>query len=312
MSRFINGFMGVTFFTITWGLSCSCANSTSQQKQNLHSDHLVFGINKLMPHADFIAYESDSLAALAEPLQSGRFLSLNGHWKFQWVRSPHQRIEDFFRTDLDDSHWATIPVPSNWEVEGYGHPIYLDERYPFTTTWPQAPKDYNPVGTYRHRFQIPEEWSEEKCILHFAGAKSAMYLYLNGQFLGYSQGSKTPAEFNITPFIKEGENLLAIQMYRWSDASYLESQDMLRMSGIEREVYIYCKPRIAIADFQVYAGLDSSYTHGEFTLGYRVENWSASAAIRSIKVCLYQGSKQLLCHERGMEVESNSSKNFNL
>ncbi len=312
MSRFIYGFMRVTFFTITWGLSCSCTNSTSQQKQNLHSDHLVFGVNKLMPHADFIAYESDSLAALAEPLQSGRFLSLNGHWKFQWVRSPHQRIEDFFRTDLDDSHWATIPVPSNWEVEGYGHPIYLDERYPFTTTWPQAPKDYNPVGTYRHRFQIPEEWSEEKCILHFAGAKSAMYLYLNGQFLGYSQGSKTPAEFNITPFIKEGENLLAIQMYRWSDASYLESQDMLRMSGIEREVYIYCKPRIAIADFQVYAGLDSSYTHGEFTLGYRVENWSASAAMRSIKVCLYQGSKQLLCHEKEIEVEANSSKNFNL
>jgi beta-galactosidase len=261
-----------------------------------------------MPRADFLAFESDSLAIIDNPLKSERFLSLDGHWKFQWVRSPGQRTKDFYKEELDDSDWDNIPVPSNWEVEGYGHPIYLDERYPFTTTWPEVPDDYNPVGTYRHRFQLPKEWPEKEIILHFAGSKSAMYLYLNGVFLGYSQGSKTPAEFNITPFVKEGENLLAIQMFRWSDASYLESQDMLRMSGIEREVYIYCQPRAIIADFQVHANLDSSYTHGEFSLSTRVENRSATTAIRSLKVCLYQGSNLLFCKEREIEVEASSSK----
>jgi beta-galactosidase len=231
MNRFLNCFIKITLFLPAIGLVFSCINSTTHQKQNLHSDHKVFGVNKLMPRADFLAYESDSLAIADNPLQSERFLSLDGHWKFQWVRSPGQRTKDFYKEDLDDSDWDTIPVPSNWEVEGFGHPIYLDERYPFTTTWPEVPDDYNPVGTYRHRFQLPKAWPDNEIILHFAGAKSAMYLYLNGQFLGYSQGSKTPAEFNITPFVKEGENLLAIQMYRWSDASYLESQDMLRMSG---------------------------------------------------------------------------------
>ncbi|GAG89021.1 unnamed protein product [marine sediment metagenome] len=139
-----------------------------------------------------------------------------------------------------------------------------------------------------------------------------MYVYINGQFLGYSQGSKTPAEFNITPFVKEGENLLAIQMYRWSDASYLESQDMLRMSSIEREVFIYSQPRVTIADFQVHANLDSSYTHGEFSLGTLVENRSASTANRSLKVCLYQGSKELFCKERKIVVEAGSSKVIDL
>ena len=158
-------------------------------------------------------------------------MPLNGGWKFHWTRSPKERIKNFHDPILDDSNWKTIPVPANWEVEGYDHPIYLDERYPFTTSWPDAPQDYNPVGTYIHTFSIAEEWMNDDVILHFAGAKSAMYLYINGQFVGYSQGSKTPAEFVINEFINQDENLIAIQMYRWSDASYLESQDMLRMEN---------------------------------------------------------------------------------
>ncbi len=312
MNQSLNSLFKIALLLLAIGLVCACANSSTFHKQNLHADHTIFEVNKLVPRADFFAYESALLANEANPNQSGRYLSLDGSWKFQWVPSPRQRTKEFYRTDLDDSGWDMIPVPSNWEVEGYGHPIYLDERYPFTTSWPHAPKKYNPVGTYRHRFQIPEAWSDQECILHFAGAKSAMYVYINGQFLGYSQGSKTPAEFNITPFVKEGENLLAIQMYRWSDASYLESQDMLRMSGIEREVYIYSQPRVAIADFQVHANLDSSYTQGEFSLSTRVENRSSSTANRSLKVCLYQGSKELFCKEREMVVEAGSTKVIDL
>ena len=214
--------------------------------QNLHNDHQKFEVNKLAPVASFFAYENEELAKKNHPNASQRYLSLNGTWKFNWVKSPKDRPLNFFEKSFDDSSWGEIKVPSNWEVEGYGHPIYLDERYPFSTTWPDAPTDYNPTGTYRHEFSIPKEWDpeNESIIIHFAGAKSAMYAYLNGEFLGYSQGSKTPAEFDITKLIKPGQsNLLAIQMYRWSDASYLESQDMLRMSGIERDVYVYTTPK---------------------------------------------------------------------
>jgi beta-galactosidase len=122
------------------------------------------------------------------PDSSRRYISLNGNWKFHWTASPEERIRKFWDLGLDDDSWASIPVPANWEVEGFGYPIYLDERYPFSTTWPDAPQDYNPVGTYRHVFTIPEAWKEQQVILHFAGAKSAMYLYINGTFAGYSQG----------------------------------------------------------------------------------------------------------------------------
>jgi len=272
------------------------------QEQIYHSDQTVFAINKLKPHADFFAYESEELATQNILENSMRFNSLNGDWKFHWVRSPKDRIQNFYDTQLDDSEWKTIPVPSNWEVEGYGHPIYLDERYPFTTTWPDAPEDYNPVGTYRHTFNIPEDWPTKDIILHFAGAKSAMYLYINGNFVGYSQGSKTPAEFNITDFVKPGENLLAIQMYRWSDASYLESQDMLRMSGIEREVYVYQKPKISIEDFSVIADLDSAYQNGLLSLRMKFTNQSAKKAKCKLLVNLLDGEKLIADSEGSFKI----------
>jgi len=306
MSRLLICCLGV------WLILSSCSDSLKPQKQNLHKDHRIFGVNKLEPRADFFIYESEALAVTNDPALSERFLSLNGQWKFLWVKSPRQRLRDFYRKDLDDQDWDQIPVPSNWEVEGYGFPIYLDERYPFTTFWPDAPKDYNPTGTYRRAFHLPEDWLGEEVFLHFAGAKSAMYLYLNGRFLGYSQGSKTPAEFNITSFLQAGENLLAIQMYRWSDASYLESQDMLRMSGIEREVYIYRKPQVAMADFQVNADLDSLYTHGEFELNALIENHTGLAARRSVKVQLHQGQNQVFSHEEEIDVLAKASYLINL
>jgi len=275
----------LTFISILLPL-WSCGPADSTQKQNLHSDHTVFAVNKLAPRADFFAYESQKLAEKNEPESSLRYISLNGDWKFHWTASPGDRIKKFYEVDLDDSNWERIPVPANWEVEGYGFPIYLDERYPFNTSWPDAPEKYNPVGSYRHTFRIPETWKDQQIILHFAAAKSAMYLYINGQFAAYSQGSKTPAEFDITSLVSPGENLLSIQMYRWSDASYLESQDMLRMSGIEREVYLYVKPQVSIADFQVYAGLDDQYHHGHFKLQTAIENSSVESRTCELNIQL--------------------------
>lgn len=270
---------------------------SQEQEQNLHHNHQIFGLNKLAPRASFFPFEKAGLCSLQEIEKSERFLDLNGQWKFHWVRSPKDRSMDFYQVNLDDSQWDEIPVPANWEVEDYDYPIYLDERYPFSTTWPDVPEDYNPVGSYRKTFSIEKEWLNEDVILHFAGAKSAMYLYINGQFVGYSQGSKTPAEFLLNDYIKEGENLIAMQMYRWSDASYLESQDMLRMSGIEREVYIYSQPKVSIADFKVQTKLDSTFQNADFAADILVTNSTGSIANKSLAVMVSDFESNILFNE---------------
>ena len=165
-----------------------------------------------------------------------------------------------------------FPVPANWEVHGYDYPIYLDEKYPFTTQWPNVSKDYNPVGSYRRTIEIPENWLERDVILYFGAVKSALYVWVNGEKVGYSQGSKTPAEFNITSYLRAGKNNIAIQIYRWSDASYIESQDMLRLSGIEREVYVYAKPKVSIQDFFVKNDLTNNYKDGQFNATVLLNN----------------------------------------
>jgi beta-galactosidase len=286
----------------------SCGPKERWENQDLHSDHTVFSVNKLAPHADFFAYESEELALEGNLASSKRFLSLNGDWKFHWTDSPKHRVKRFWDTRLNDDNWSAIPVPANWEVEGFGYPIYLDERYPFETKWPNAPVDYNPVGTYRHRFSIPEDWKDQQIILHFAGAKSAMYLYINGKFAGYSQGSKTPAEFDISSLVKPGENLIALQMYRWSDASYLESQDMLRMSGIEREVFLYTRPRVAVVDFQVEAGLDSSYRDGLFRLKTAIENQTEQEASLEAHIRLSKGGISVFAENKNIEIPAGGMK----
>ncbi|MEO0337753.1 MAG: glycoside hydrolase family 2 TIM barrel-domain containing protein [Bacteroidota bacterium] len=292
-------------------ISGTLGAQTTPEEQKFHVDHTVFGVNKLEPHADFFAFESKELADKGLLTNSKRFQSLDGNWKFHFAKSPKDRILNFYEENLDDHDWKTIPVPANWEVEGYDHPIYLDEAYPFTTNWPDAPEDYNPVGTYRHRFNIPADWLKEDIILHFAGAKSAMYLYINGQFAGYSQGSKTPAEFNITDLVKEGSNLVAIQMYRWSDASYLESQDMLRMSGIEREVYLYTKPKVAIKDFAVIADLDDNYTNGLLDVTTTISNRTDQDAIRNLEIQLLKDDNLVYTTEKSISLKANERLEIN-
>lgn len=272
------------------------------QEQNLHHDHTVFAVNKLAPRADFFSYETAELAEKNSLKDSYRFLSLNGDWKFHWVRSPKERFINFYDVNLDDRQWKTIPVPANWEVAGYDYPIYLDERYPFTTRWPDAPENYNPVGSYRHRFEIPTAWLSEEIILHFAGAKSAMYVYINGQYVGYSQGSKTPAEFDISSFVQAGENLIALQMFRWSDASYLESQDMLRMSGIEREVFLYSRPLANISDLGIVADLDSTFENGLFTAIAEVTNAGKTPATKALRIEILDKNEPIYSRDQQITV----------
>ena len=231
-------------------------------------DPSIISQNKEKAHSTAISFNTLDQAMKGEIQKSPNYKSLNGDWKFNWVRKPNLRPRDFYKIDLDDTDWKEIPVPSNWELQGYGIPIYVNQPYEFTSDPkpPQIPHDYNPVGSYRTNFTIPENWDGREIFIHFGAVKSAMYLWINGKKIGYSQGSKLPAEFNITSFINKGDNLLALEVYRWSDGSYLECQDFWRISGIERDVYLFSTPKVHITDFFADAGLDENLKNGVLDL----------------------------------------------
>jgi len=300
-----NHILLVLFLVIIHG--CKQKPLPEVAEQVNHFNHQIFEENKLPPRATFFSLEFPEIEAKEN---SHRYLDLNGDWKFNFVKDPKQRPITFQNTDFDDTDWKTIPVPANWEVEGYDHPIYLDERYPFDSKWPDAPADYNPVGTYRKEVDLTDTFLSEDIILHFEGAKSAMYVYVNGKYVGYSQGSKTPAEFNISAFVSEGKNLIALQLFRWSDASYLESQDMLRMSGIERDVYLYTLPKVHISDYYAYTNLDDSYANGIFKGTVSVTNTTSEKASRKVSLELMEGGTSVYQTSEIIEIPENSTVEF--
>ncbi|TXE10363.1 DUF4981 domain-containing protein [Gelidibacter salicanalis] len=288
-------------------VGCKTASLFNVPAQTSHFNHEIFEDNKLAPRATYFAFES---ANIEKKENSKRFLSLNGQWKFNFVTDPKTRPTTFQNIDFDDSEWKTIPVPANWEIEGYDFPIYLDERYPFTTKWPDAPNDYNPVGTYRKEITLDEAFLSEEVILHFAGAKSAMYVYVNGDYVGYSQGSKLPAEFNITKNLKPGKNILSLQMFRWSDASYLESQDFLRMSGIERDVYLYTQPKVAVSDYYAYTNLQDNYTNGVLKNTVSIANPTSEPIQRKVSVSVFDGETSKFTDANVVTIPANESVEF--
>ena len=231
-------------------------------------DPAVSGRNREPAHATMLPYATVEQALEGTREASPFYRSLNsgapggGRWKFQYVAKPADRPRDFLRTDFDDRSWAEIPVPSNWQLQGYDKPIYLNTRYPWAPEHPDPPTippDYNPVGSYRTTFEVPAAWAGRRVFLHFAGVNSAFHLWVNGQWVGYSEDSMTPAEFDVTPHLKPGANLLAAQVFRWSDGSYLEDQDTWRLSGIYRDVFLYSTPSLRISDFSVRTDLDEAY-----------------------------------------------------
>ncbi|UCC72525.1 MAG: DUF4981 domain-containing protein [Gemmatimonadota bacterium] len=235
----------------------------------------VVAINKEAPHATLFPFESRELALARDEGRSLYYQLLNGRWKFNWVRKPADRPADFYREDYDDSDWTEIVVPGNWEVNGFGVPIYLNIPYEFEENPPYIHHHYNPVGSYRTSFTIPESWTGRQIFIHFGAVKSAMYLWVNGQKVGYSQGSKLPAEFDITPYVRAGANTLAADVYRWSDGSYLECQDFWRISGIERDVFLWAAPKLHIRDFFAIGDLDESYKDGILQVTAQVTNYGS-------------------------------------
>ena len=248
-------------------------------------DVRVASRNTEAPHAWFLPFDSEDGARQAHFRNSPWVQSLNGTWKFKWVPKPADRPAGFQEDRYDVSGWADFPVPANWEVNGYGTPVLLDEAIafpPYPPTPPYVPRDDNPVGSYRRTFRVSESWKGREIILHFGGVNSAFYAWLNGRLLGYSQDSKTPAEFNITGLLRDGDNTLAVQVYRYSVGSYLESQDMWRLAGIERDVFLYAIPQVHIRDFFVQAGLAANRLDGTLNARVNVRNLSArqSAGLR--------------------------------
>lgn len=222
-------------------------------------DPNIIGISKLPPHCTFMPFPSEGITT-NDRTKSPYYKTLTGNWKFYWVPVPDQKPKDFYQPNFDDSSWIDIPVPSHPELLGYGKPIYTNIQYPFWPINPPfIPHDDNPVSSYRKLFYIPEEWAGRKIRLVFDGVMSAMYVWVNGNFVGYSEDSMTPAEFDITPFVKDKQNLLAVQVYRYCDGSYLEDQDKWRVSGIYRDVFLYALPDVYVEDYFIQSKLSENY-----------------------------------------------------
>lgn len=259
----------------------------------------IFAINKEAGHTTYIPYPSvESLKADAyfsrpwEKPTSSLFLSLNGDWKFKWVKQPSERPNNFYKPSYDVSGWKEIPVPSNWEMYGYGTPIYTNITYPFKNNPPfiQPQKGYtsekepNPVGSYRRNFVLPNDWTGKEIFVHFDGAYSGLYVWINGNKVGYSQGANNVAEFNITKYVKPGNNIIAAQVFRWTDGSYIEDQDMFRMSGIHRDVFLYATPTTHVRDYTLTADFDGNdFSKARFKTKLYVRNYNAKlqASVRA-------------------------------
>lgn len=230
-------------------------------QQNDWENPNVNQINRLPAKATFYNFDSKAQAISGNREQSSSYKSLNGGWHFKWVAKPSEALTNFHENSFDSSKWDKIDVPSNWEMRGYGTPIYTNSTYPFFNDFPFINHHDNPVGHYIKSFTVDEGWYNQDVILHFGGVSSAFYVWVNGEFIGYSEDTRLPSEFDITKHLKKGENTIAVKVYRWCDGSYLEAQDHWRMSGIEREVYLQANPKVRLSDFAVRTDLDNDYNN---------------------------------------------------
>ncbi|WP_310828590.1 glycoside hydrolase family 2 TIM barrel-domain containing protein [Paenibacillus pedocola] len=258
----------------------------------------IFELNRLPAHSSMISYTTVEQALHGDKTASPNYQSLNGSWKFAFAKTPEQRIKDFYKSDYDTSSWAEIPVPSHWQFQGYDYPQYTNVRYPWAVSEPDlkppfAPTVYNPVGSYTRTFTVSEAWEGQPVFLSFQGVESAFYVWVNGELVGYGEDTFTPSEYDITAYLHEGENKLAVEVYRWCDASWLEDQDFWRLSGIFREVYLYTAPQVHLTDFSVVTELDEDFADADLKVNLQLENYfNHELNPHSVRVQLYDDQKQ--------------------
>ncbi|RAP75135.1 glycoside hydrolase family 2 TIM barrel-domain containing protein [Paenibacillus montanisoli] len=258
----------------------------------------LFELNRMKAHATLMPFASVEEALVNDRSASRSQLSLNGKWQFAFAETPSKRIANFYEESFDHSGWDEINVPGHWQLQGYDYPQYTNIRYPWEESEPEliqpfAPTKYNPVGSYVRTFTIPGDWEGQPVFISFQGVESAFYVWVNGELVGYSEDTFTPAEFDLTPYLRAGENKLAVEVYRWCDASWLEDQDFWRMSGIFREVYLYTVPKAHIYDFFVTTELDEEYRDAELKLKANIMNyWEADLGTVTIEAQLYDSKRQ--------------------
>lgn len=292
--KYFLSFMTLALAIATTSCKSRYENKTYPEKSPRDWENpAVNEINREPVRAYFIPYATTEQARQYDIWQSPNLQSLNGTWQFHLSHTPDIRPFYFFMDNYDTSDWKTITVPGNWELQGYDVPIYVNVQYPFKPTPPYPPKDYNPVGSYKRTFTIPENWKGQDIYLHFGAVTSAMYVWVNEQQVGYSEDSKTPAEFNITKYLKKGENSLAVEVYRWCDGSYLEDQDFWRMSGITRDVFLMARNPQHIRDYRVSSPLVNNYKDGEFKLSVEVVNSAQNNPNLKLEAVLLDGETKV-------------------
>lgn len=268
-------------------------------------DPSIFNINREAPRASFFSYASEKSALVDNHLGSEFYHSLNGRWLFNWVPVPDERPFYFFKDDYDTRDWDHIDVPSNWETQGYGVPIYVNVKYPHENNPPFIAHDNNPVGSYKRDFRISALWNDREIFLHFGAVSSAFYLWINEEMVGYSQGGKTPAEFNITSYLKSGKNTVSVEVYRWCDGSYLEDQDFWRLSGITRDVYLFATSKVHVLDVFVKSDLTNNFQDGVFEANIELRNYDTPDSSYQVKVTLYDKQEVLFMQEKTLVVTGN-------
>ena len=276
----------LTMMTMVLGAGMLLASEAQAQVRDWENPS-VLGINKLPYHV--------TLQLPSREKECKEIVSLDGQWLFHWSRNPEERPADFYKEDYDVSQWGKITVPGNWQTQGYGTPIYINIDYPFVKDRPRVtaepPKDWtayenrNPVGSYVTFVDVTKEMLAKNLILHFGGVHSAMYVWVNGQKVGYSQNSMSPAEFDVTKYMREGRNKLAVEVYRWSDGSYLEDQDMWRLSGIYRPVQLWVRPLAHISDYHVTAIPNADYSQAKVEAKISICNMGKNA-VKNLRAVL--------------------------
>ena len=261
---------------------------------NPWEDPTVTAINRETAHATAYSFKSVAEAIEGNREKSDRYLNLNGDWDFKFAINPDEAPNDFYQSRVKG--WDKIEVPSNWEMKGYDKPLYRSSGYPFRpVNPPYTPKDYNPVGSYQRTFSVPAGWKDMNITLHFGGVRSAFNVWVNGKFVGYGEDSCLPSEFNVTPYLNEGENILSVQVRRWSDASYLEDQDHWCMSGIDREVMLLAEPKLRISDFFYQTKLDKDYRDAMLSIRPQILNLTGDTARGyMLKAQLYDNNNLLV------------------
>ncbi|MCX6254041.1 MAG: beta-galactosidase, partial [Bacteroidia bacterium] len=309
----------------------------------------VFNINREDPNASLISYPDEKSALDAIKANSPNYKSLNGIWKFNWVKSPDQRPFWFFKDDYDTRDWKDIEVPSNWQMKGYDIPVYtnitypfwayedvfnshdlknievssklpnkdlkvpvsVNPSYPFKKDPPFIPHDWNPVGSYKRNFNVPSDWQNKEIFLHFGAVSSAFYVWVNEKLVGYSEDSKMPAEFNITKYLKGGKNSVAVEVYRWCDGSFLEDQDFWRLSGIQRTVFLHARPKTFIKDFFAVGDLENNYKDGLLKVDVALKSAVATDNDFVVDASLYEGTQKLFTESKDVKLsEGNGAVNF--